>query len=1504
MSQELPHLANLRAAEKRTLLAKLLREKTEQRGPPFPLAHGQRALWFLQQLDPDNVAYNEAFAWRLRLAVDEPALRAVFQGLSERHPALRTTYALRNGEPLQQVQSCQPADLEIVDARGWTFENLTDRLAEETRKPFDLECGPMFRARLFTLAPRDHVLLTTFHHIAMDLTSAQLFVRDIEPLYFAARAGQEARLPPLSAQYRDFVSWQAKLLTSSEGERHWAYWQQQLAGELPVLHLPTDRPRPPLRTFQGAAHHFQLSEQLSRQLNALAQSKQTTLFALLLAAFQVLLHRYTGQEDILVGTVAHGRSRPEFEGVVGFFANPIVLRTHLSGNPTFTAFVKQVQQTLLKALEHQDLPFSLLVERLAPQRDLSRALLFDVAFLMRHARRSNAENRGQQGPEKLGVAPVARANGATGGVAVLEPLPLEQSTAKTDLELEVFEVGPALAGWLRYNTDLFDAATIAHMQGHFETLLHGLVADPEQRLSELPLLTAGERNRILVEWNATEADYPAERCIHQLLEDWAEQTPEAVAACFEDEELTYGELNCRANQLARLLRKQGVGPGALVGLCLEPSLEMLIALWGILKAGGAFVPLDPGLPRSRLAFMLADTQLPVLLTRQSLTTDLPAHEAHVVCLDAEEQAIAQESRSNPDTLVAADDLAYVIFTSGSTGQPKGVCLGHRGLCNLVEAFKRHLQLPPGSRVLQAASWGFDGAIGELAMALGAGASLCLGTRESLQPGTPLLQTLCRRRINLACLPPSVWSAMAVEELPDLQMILAVGESCPADVVARWAPGRRFLNGYGPTEATVATTLFDCAANDNDNPAIGRPIINTQVYLLDCYLKPVPVGMPGEMYIGGVGLAHGYLNRPELTAEKFIANPFRAEPGARLYRTGDRARYRTDGTLEFLGRIDQQVKIRGFRIELGEVEAVLSQHPEVRDAVVVAREDAAGDRRLAAFVVPKTGISLSQDELRAHLRAELPDPMVPATFTMLEALPLLPSGKIDRGRLPVPGPQISVRKSVFVAPRTSTEEELARIWANVLEVDRVGIHDDFFALGGHSLSTIQVMSRARVAFGVEMPLRAFFIDATVAGLAAAIDLARQESSSAASPAQQIDLNAEAMLDSSIRYDKVCRDPSAEPDCIFLTGASGFLGAFLLHELLQQTRAEIYCLVRAPDAGEGEIKLRRNLEAYGLWNEALRSRVIPVPGDLSAPLLGLNASQFQMLAGKIDVIYHNGALVNLLYPYEALKAANVLGTQEVLRLAGQIKLKPVHYVSTGSVFPLVAPGEDKTVHENDDLEDSARLAGGYAQSKWVAEKMVLAARARGLPLAVYRPGQITGHATTGMTHLQDFLCRLMIGCSRIGSVPDLDLMIDMTPVDFVSQALAHLAASKESLGKVFHLVNPQPASLHQLADWLQKLGYQLRRVPYGSWRAEIQQLGGSELEKAFHALIPQSDSRSGGGPDEAAPPNRRMPRFDCQNTLAALAETSIRCPGVNSALLNTYLMHFVRNGLLAAPPSRRA
>ena len=1043
----------------------------EQEAFVFPVSFAQQRLWFLDQLEPESSFYNIPAAVRLTGPLNMAALKGSLNEIVRRHESLRTTFETINGEPAQVVVPSLDLALPMIDLgelpESRREAELRRLVIEEGRRPFNLARSPLLRARLLRLRDSEYVLLLTMHHIISDDWSMGVFFQELTALYEAYSTGKPSPLPELPVQYADYTVWQREWLGGERLEQQLLYWKKQLSGSLPVLELPSDRPRPARQTFRGASQSLVLPKRLTDELKTLSQRERVTLFMTLLAAFQTLLSRYTGQEDILVGSPIANRKGIETEALIGFFLNTLVLRTDLSGDPTFRELLGQVREIALEAYAHQDLPFEKLVEELHPERSLSHTPLFQVLFVLRNT------------PQ-----PAMKLQGLT-----LSPLESDIGASKFDLNLFIVEEAEGLKASLEFNTDLFDASTIKRMLGHFQVRLEGIVANPEQRLSALPLLTEPERHQLLVEWNDTSTDYPRQQCIHGLFETQVELTPDAVAVIFEDEQLTYGELNRRANQVAHYLRERGVGPEVRVGIIMERSVEMLVGLLGILKVGAAYVPLDPMYPQERLAFMLEDAEVPVLLTQQHLLESLPVHGAEVVCLDTDWKAIARESEENLVGGATADNLAYVIYTSGSTGKPKGVQISHRALVNFLTSMRLQPGLASHDTLLAVTTLSFDIAGLELYLPLCVGARLVVASREVASDGVRLSERLSDATVMQAT--PATWRLLleAGWQGSERLKILCGGEALSRELANQLLERSAVLwNLYGPTETTIWSAAHKVEFNSGPVP-IGRPIANTQFYLLDRHLQPVPIGVPGELYIGGAGLAQGYLHRPELTAERFIVNPFSAEAGARLYKTGDLARYLPSGEIEYLGRLDHQVKIRGFRIELGEVEAVLAGHKSVAENVVVTREDVPGEKRLVAYVISKQDEAPSVSELRSYLKERLPEYMVPSAFVQLEALPLTPNGKVDRRALPVPDQERPQLEKAFVAPRTATEEVVAGVWADVLRLEQVGVYDNFFDLGGHSLLATQVISRVRVALQVELSLHSLFEEPTVAGLAKRVETAR-------------------------------------------------------------------------------------------------------------------------------------------------------------------------------------------------------------------------------------------------------------------------------------------------------------------------------------------------------------------------------------------------------------------------------
>jgi amino acid adenylation domain-containing protein len=1061
----------------------------------LPLSHFQERLWFMEQWEPGKPTYNICQAYRLEGPLNVSAVEESLNTVIGRHEILRASFGADDGQPSQIILPVLRIQLPIADLRtaAEAEKNTTSlRLAEEeAQRPFDLTQGPLLRALLVKLADQEHLLILTIHQMVCDGRSVQILMSEFWASYAAICQAKSPSLPTLFVQYSDFAIWQRQLLNQESLQSQIVFWQETLKGNLPVLALPTDYPRPAVESFQGSRVSFVLPESLTRSLNELARQEGVTLFMTLMAAFKTLLYRYSGQEDSIVGFPVSNRHWGEATGLIGFFVNTLVARTFISGELTFRDFLYRVRDMCHAAYANQDLPFEKLVEVLQPSRDLSRNPIVQAMFTFHNM------------PGTYSVPALLRST----------PMSIENGTSKVDLTLSLAEQDSQLAGFFEYSTDLFKRDRIERMAGHFQTLLDGIVADPDRRISYLPILTKAERHRLLIEWNNTEADYPRYKCVNELIEEQAERAPDAIAVLFHRQQLTYGELNARANQLAHYLQELGVGPEKLVGICAERSLDMVIGLLGILKAGGAYVPLDPSYPQERLRFMLDDAQISVLLTQAKLVEDrgwgpvlskvegiedgdrgssILDPRLQVVFVDRDWRLIAQKRDNNPKSGIESHNLAYVTYTSGSTGRPKGVQVSHRSVLNCLHFVRQRVDLTQNDVFLAVTTISFDIFGLELYLPLINGATVAIVTHEEMIDG----RILCRRLIDLGATAmqatPSTWRLLLDAGWKGSEgfKILCGGEILSRDLANRLLGCGTLWNLYGPTETTIWSTTHSVEPAD-ETVCIGRPIANTQVYVLDDYLQPVPIGVHGDLYIGGDGLARGYLNRPELTAERFIRNPFGDDPDAPLYRTGDRARYRQDGDIEFLGRLDNQVKIRGHRVELGEIEAALNQHAAVKDNVVVARaRDSSGEKELIGYLVTTQESLVSVHEVRRFLQGNLPEYMIPSAFVLLNALPLTPNGKVDRNALPsVDGARPELDRA-FIEPRTEIEELISQAWREVLKIDRIGIYDNFFDLGGHSLLATRVVARLRTNFSIDLPLRKLFELPTVAGLAEHIDFLRR------------------------------------------------------------------------------------------------------------------------------------------------------------------------------------------------------------------------------------------------------------------------------------------------------------------------------------------------------------------------------------------------------------------------------
>ncbi|MBD2083576.1 non-ribosomal peptide synthetase [Coleofasciculus sp. FACHB-542] len=1468
----------------------------------FRLSPQQNYLWLLQQ---DSTAYCAQCAILIEGNLKTTALKEAVQQIINRHEILRTSFHREPGIkiPIQVIS-------DRIDATSWCSINLSDCNSQEQEAKIKVilqeeRCsistseltGSRLRASLITLSDDQHILIVTLPSLCADSWTLKNLVQEISKGYTASLRGEEIAEEEV-VQYVQFSEWQNQLLEDEEDLTGKEYWKQQDFSKLANLKLPLENKLLTLpANFDLNSIECQIEPDLVAKITAIAQKYNTSISAVLLACWKTLLWRLTRQSDIIVSTAFSGRKYEELEPSLGLFAKFLPLRTHLEDSLRFSEIVQQVQQSVSDADNWQEY---------FCREDISTASLSGFPF-------------GFEFEEQLNTY-------STGDLSFA----IYQQYVCCDrfkVKLSCVRREESLSAEFHYDASIISVEVIQSLAEQFHALVESAANNPETAVGELNILSDRSRHQLLVEFN-TQTNYYESKCIHQLFEEQAERTPDNIAVVFENQQLTYRELNDRAKKIAHHLQNLGVKPEVVVGICVERSLEMVMGMLGILKAGGAYLPLDPAMPKERLALMLQDAQVPVLVTTQDLVNEFSGEARKIVCLNTDGDTITQASDQNLPAKASVQNLAYVIYTSGSTGTPKGVAIEHQQLLNYLNGIINRLDLPAGASYAIISTFAADLGHTVLFPALCTGGCLHIVSQERATDSEALANYFQNHPIDCLKIVPSHLSALLTASnpahiLPRKRLILG-GEALSwnlIETIQKLASDCQIFNHYGPTEATVGVLTYQVpgqkADRNSETVPLGRPIPNTQIYILDAHLQPVPIGVPGELYIGGAGLARGYLNRPELTAQKFIANPFnqnltlqlpslagkgencspplvgeglgeRSE--SRLYKTGDLARYVPDGNIEFLGRIDDQVKIRGFRVELGEIEAVLSQFPGVRQSIVLLREDELG-QRLVAYIVSNSALT---HDLRSFLKEKLPEYMVPSAFVVLKAFPLTPNGKIDRLALPAPE-TIKPETDTFVAPRNSVEELLAGIWVPLLKLEKVGIYDNFFDLGGHSLLIPQLLAKVREIFQIELTLRDFFDAPTIADLGKNIEM-KQGVIPFVSPASNLNLDAEAVLDPTIRPDSIPVELVTEPSCIFLTGATGFLGAFLLSELLQQTQADIYCLVRATNAESGKERLQNSLESYSLWDENFSSRIIPVMGELSKPLLGLSDEQFRDMASQIDVIYHNGALVNFTYPYSALKAANVLGTQEVLRLASLIKLKPVHFISsTNAVSPAGGSGV-RVIREQDSINSEEVIDTGYAQSKWVAEKLATIARDRGIPVCIYRPGRISWHSQTGLCNKSDNTFRWVKGCIQLGSVPKRDAMVNLVPIDYASRAIAYLSKQQESLNKDFHIVNPYPAHWNQVINWVRSFGYPLREISYDQWHGELLEAAKTSSGNALSPLVDFMNQPTSQEP--ASTP--AILQFDCQNTLDGLAGSSIVCPPLEAELFAPYFSYLIDNGLLDAPP----
>lgn len=1445
----------------------------------FRLSPQQKRVWNLQK---DSLVYRVQAAISVEGSLKIDFLKLALEQVINRQAILRTNFIKPPGikTPIQKINAQGLLYWQEIDLSDRAYTEQLNQIEylyqQEKLIAWDFEQGSLLRIALIKLSAEKSILLLNLPAICADTWSIKNLVQEISNCYSACLQGIELNNHEI-VQYLQFSEWQNELLEDTDSEVGKQYWEKYNLSVLPKLSLPFENKLvADSSKFSIDSYECKIESQLLAKIVAIVEKYQSSISEFLLSCWQILLWRLTEESNIVIGIAADGRKYEELQTVIGVLTKYLPISVNLESNLRFEEVLHIVSQSIQEAGEWQEY---FTWEDLPEFQDTN----IDCVYLP-------FSFEFQAATIKYDAEEVS--------------FTIDKQFACNDrfkIKLSFYQQVDYLTATFDYDVNLFSAEVIELLAKYFQTLLESAVNTPETSIDQLKILNESDRHQLLVEFNNTQADFPLDKCFHQLFAEQALRTPENIAVVFEDQKLTYAELNAHSNQLAHYLQKLGVKAEVLVGIYMERSLDMMIALLAILKAGGAYLPLDPDLPVENLSLRLQDAQAPILLTQQHLATELVLETVQVVCLEQVQDAIATESSENPHTDTSIQNLAYVIYTSGSTGTPKGVAVEHQQLLNYLYGIIERLNLPSAASFAMVSTLAAD--LGNTAIfpALSTGGCLHIIAKERATDPEALADYFSRHNIDCLKIVPSHLEALLTyinskSILPRQRLILG-GEAANWNLIKKiqqLAPECTIINHYGPTETTVGVLTYqlqpDNCKYESTTVPLGRPIANTQIYLLDQHMQPVPIGVKGELYIAGASVSRGYLHHSELTQTKFIINPFNQDGKSLLYKTGDLARYLPDGNIEFLCRSDNQVKIRGYRIELEEIAAVLHQHPDVTQAVVILREDTPGDKRLVAYAVGQQKQSLNANELRSFLQAKLPEYMIPSAFMVIKSLPLTANGKVDRQALPIP--VSGELEQSFIAPRTPVEEVLAGIWAELLGLQQVSVEGNFFELGGHSLLLTQLVVRVREAFQINLPLGVLFELPTVAGLAERIEISLKTGDINAI-SSRIDLNAEAVLDPEISPEKPYVWSLAEPKAIFLTGATGFLGSFLLAELLQQTQADIYCLVRAANPETAKQKIHSCLKTYSLWQESFDSRIVPVMGELSQPLLGLTKKEFTTLASQIDIIYHNGAMVNFVYPYSVLKPTNVLGTQEILRLASQIKIKPVHFVSTtNAISPSIGSGV-KIVRESDVISPEEVMDTGYAQSKWVAEKLINIARDRGLPISIYRPGRIVWHSDTGVGSTSDNTFRMLKGCIQMRSVPQRDGMVNLIPVDFVSKAILYLSRQEKSLGKAFHLINPNPAPFHEVVSWVRSHGYELREISDEDWRKELRTIVSQSPDNALYPLVPFWSKE----PDS----NTISPtlKFDCQNTLNGLNGTDIKCPPVSRDLFNKFLSYLIRQGFLDTP-----
>ncbi|WP_433202477.1 amino acid adenylation domain-containing protein [Nocardia sp. CA-107356] len=1484
-------------------LAARLRENTAGGGRPaptagprperIPLSLAQQGMWFLNRLDTASVAYNVPLAVRLSGALDIAALEAAVGDLVTRHEILRTVYPYTEAgsDDANQVpvQVILPATQAIPQVRIQTIDpaEVADAVAGLARTIFDLTTEVPVRVGLFDLgaaansdhsgAGREYVLAMVVHHIAADGSSLGPLVRDLMTAYVARSAAAAPAWAPLAVQYADFSIWQRDVLGAeddpeSSAAQQIAYWRQELAGLPDQLDLPSDRPRPLARSYAGGQVSVRIDAETHTALAELARAEGATLFMVVHTALAVLLARLSATDDIAIGTPIAGRGDAVLDDLIGMFINTVVFRTRYDAGTSFTELLARQRETDIQAFANADVPFERLVNVLNPVRSTTRHPLFQVAL--------SFQNMELVALELPGLA--------------IKTLDIGIEISQFDLHWMIGDTYDAagtptgIGGVVTYANDMFDQPTVQGFVDRFTRLLSAIAADPGAVLGDIDVLDTAERAQLLSDAVATAHPVSGDFLLSGYRRAVA-AAPEAVAIVHDATAWTYREFDERVNRLARYLIGQGIGPESIVALAMPRSPELVVAMYAVLSAGGAYLPLDRDHPADRIAYVLRTAEPVCVLTTSG--NPVPASGPRVIDVDAIDLSAYSADPIAAGELRAPlrlDHPAYVLFTSGSTGRPKGVLVSHGAITNQIEWMAAQYSFRPDDVYLQKTATTFDVSLWGFFVPLWAGAQLVLAAPDGQRDPGYIADLISMHRVTLTDFVPSVLqvflAAARAEQLASLREVFVIGEALPPGTVADFAAlsNAGLHNLYGPTEAAVSVTYRPASTSDRSTVPIGVALWNTRTYVLDSRLRLAPAGVVGELYLAGTQLARGYLRRADLTSDRFIADPY-GPPGARMYRTGDLVRRRADGVLEYLGRTDFQAKIRGHRIELGEIEAALLAEPSVAQAVVVLAASDIGDQ-LVAYVVPAT--DLAADALRDALAQVLPSYMVPSAVMVLESLPMNGSGKLNRAALPRP----VFRARDYVAPATTTEEAIAAAYAEVLTVARVGAEDDFFELGGTSLLAFTLQRALAARLGIDVPMAALFTAPTVRGLAARIDNPDEPATVAAAD-DGATIATDAVLGPEIDAAGVAPVRPAAPQDVLLTGATGFVGAYLLRELLASTSARIWCLVRSDDDERAYKRIRDAMEKYRIWDDAYQPRIIAVAGDLAAPRFGLDQSGYTRLADRIEVIYHNGARVNHLEPYARLRAANVSGTREVLSLATTTRIKPVHFVSTvNTVIPAVT-APDFIGRENAELSVDEVSENGYVASKWVAEQLVRQAGARGVPVSIYRPGIVCGDPRVGVNSVDDSFWNMIRAAAILGLAPDTaDAAMPLVPVNYVAAAIVALA-DRPAIGAAYHMVNSRPVVISDIFHALRRHGVPIAIASIEEIAIELAEQAAARDAAGDDSLV-RAALVSGNYGGVSAP-------VDDIHTRTELAKQQIHCPPIDAAALDAYVGSFIDSGFFPAP-----